>query len=77
MAYYDFETNHSQNLIMRKAYDKKNKILFYSALTDTRYGISADGRCRGGSRYFWSKWNGNGNSRGIVILIIIGRSIIW
>ena len=79
MAYYDFEANEPQNLIIRRKSrgKKKYKIIFFSALADTRYGISADGRCRGGSRYFWSKWNDNGNSRGIVILIIIGRSIIW
>ena len=54
MAYYDFETNAPKNFIMRrKSRDKKkNKIIFFSALADTRYGISADGRCRGGSRYF-------------------------
>ena len=52
MAYYDFEANHSQNLIRRNAYDKKNKIIFFSALADTRYGISANIRCRGGIRHF-------------------------
>ena len=52
MAYYDFEANHSQNLIRRNAYDKKNKIIFFSALADTRYGISANVRCSRGSIYF-------------------------
>ena len=42
MAYYDFETNHSQNLIRRNAYDKKNKIIFFNFVADTRCGISAD-----------------------------------
>ena len=54
MAYYDFEANASLKLIIRRKLNEKNKIkiIFYSALADTRYGISADGRCRGGSRYF-------------------------
>ena len=60
MAYYDFEAKDSQNLItMREANDKKNKILFFHALTDTHNGISVDVCCCGENRYFWGKWSNN------------------
>ena len=34
MAYYDFETNASPKLLIRRKLNEKNKIIFFSALAD-------------------------------------------